>query len=208
MNAYEKAVQKVKEAEKRYPKYCIIQGPRGPKGVTGPTGTTGPQGEKGEKGDSNIISFSGMYSTIGYPILVDDTESDYGLIFNEQSLTNGDFTFNPGDISLDPFEITPGTIEINEPGIYELYLGIDNLSTTIDGEYDFRIIRNGNLVNHTSSVRISMHPNELYHVSRAVISELNENDIISVDVRVFVNNDGQLLLSGGHVELLLKKIGN
>lgn len=56
MNAYEKALQKIKEIQNYKPNFCCcpIVGPTGP---TGPTGATGPQGETG-----GVLNFADFYA--------------------------------------------------------------------------------------------------------------------------------------------------
>lgn len=207
MKLSEKAIKKVEEASKCFPKYCMVQGtpgPTGPQGITGPTGPTGPQGETGL---SSTSDFSGMYSTIGYPIRISSIDSDYGIIFNMQSLTRGSFGFEPGSIDLSSNVIVPGRLIIQTPGIYEVYFGLSNLSTTVSGDFEFHIsINDGNI--NRGVARITMEPGTRYTVSRMVITQLNVGDVIGLEVKTFVSSNGLLNLSGNHVEMLIIKLSD
>lgn len=207
MKLSEKAIKKVEEANKCLPKYCMVQGipgPTGPQGITGPIGPTGPQGEIGP---SSTSIFSGMYSTIGYPIRISSIDSEYGIIFNMQSLTRGDFGFEPGSINLASNEIIPGQLIIQTPGIYEVYFGLSNLTTTVPGDFEFQITRNDGNINR-GVARITMAPNTQYSISRLVITQLNVGDVIGLEVKTFVTSNGLLSLSGNHVEMLVIKISD
>lgn len=200
MECHENEITNIARNDKFYPKYCIIQGTAGPQGIQGPTG---PQGLPGE-----IISeFSGMYSSIGYPIRITPTPQDYSIIFNNQSLTKGNFQFESGSINLENFEIIPGRLIIQNPGIYMVYIGISNITTDVQGEYEFRITNNANLINR-GIARITMSPSEQYTISRQVIVRLNSNDTLGVAIRPFVQTTGLLHLSGNQVELLAIKLSD
>lgn len=200
MGCYEKKSANIAGNNKFCPKYCFIQGATGPQGIQGPTG---PQGLPGEF----TSEFSGMYSNIGYPIRITSTPQDYGIIFNNQSLTKGNFRFEPGSINLENFEIVPGRLIIENPGIYMVYIGISNITTDVQGEYEFQITNNAIPINR-GVARITMSPSEQYTISRQVIVRLNSNDILGATVRPFVRTTGLLHLSGNQVELLAIKLSD
>lgn len=204
MNLSEKAIKKVQEANQCLPRYCVVQGPRGLQGPTGPQGIPGPTGPDGA---SFSPIFSGMNSTIGYPLRITSTPQDYGIIFNNQSLTKGDFDFQAGGITLSPYEVTPGKLIIKNAGIYEIYFALSNLTTEVSGEFDFLMTLNDGGINN-GVARITMRPNEEYTISRKVITQLNTNDVVGLAVRPFVSSNGLLHFSGGQVEMLVIKLSD
>lgn len=204
MDLSAKAIKKVEEARKCLPQYCMVYGPTGATGPAGPVGPTGPQGEIGPAMD---LMFSGMYSNIGYPIRISSGNSNYGIVFNHQSLTNGEFGFEAGSIDLANNEIIPGHLIIEISGIYEIYFGLSNMTTSTSGEYEFRITINDGNINRGVS-RITMNPFEQYSVSRKVIAQLNAGDVLGLEVNLFVNSSGILNFSGNHVEMLVIKLSD
>lgn len=212
MGCYENKITNIARNGKVCPSCCVVQGIIGPQGIQGPTGPQGIQGEMGPTGPQGLpgevnSEFSGMYSSIGYPIRITPTPQDYGIIFNNQSLTKGNFQFEEGSINLENFEITPGRLIIQEPGIYLVYMGISNITTDVKGEYEFQITNNASFINR-GIARITMSPSEQYTISRQVIVRLNSNDALGVAVRPFVQTAGLLSLSGNYVEMLVIKLSN
>lgn len=212
MECHENKITNIARNNKLCPRYCVVQGIIGPQGIQGPTGPQGNQGERGPMGPQGLpgevtSEFSGMYSSIGYPIRITPTPQDYGIIFNNQSLTKGNFQFEAGSINLEDFEIIPGRLIIQEPGIYLIYMGISNITTNVKGEYEFEITNNASPINR-GIARITMSPSEQYTVSRQVIVRLNSNDVLGVAVRPFVQTTGLLSLSGNQVEMLVIKLSD
>ena len=54
--------------------------------------------------------FSGMHTITGYPVVTTEIGQIVPVLFDQQSPTQGNFSFEPGSIELDPYRITPGTL--------------------------------------------------------------------------------------------------
>ena len=167
----------------------------GPTGAQGPTGPTGPSAEQ---------SFVEMHTITGYPLSY-TSEETLPVSFDAQDITHGNYSFEPGTVSVDPYQITPGILIVNDPGFYEIHYDFSNVLSTVDGEYHIHVLNNGsNIENASSSVNLTANKQET--ISNTVYTYLPAGSRISMSVTGYQN--GQFIIGGNMNQLLIKKLAD
>ena len=148
--------------------------------------------------------FSGMHTITGYPVVTTEIGQNVPVLFDQQSPTQGNFSFEPGSIELDPYRITPGTLTVYEAGYYEVYYDFSGASASVAGQYDTAVTVNGTPILN-SIAHITMAPDNLYEISRRAVVLLNVGDNLQVTVQAFT--PGQFIIGGNTSQLIVHRIG-
>lgn len=183
-------IEQILKEGKRCQKNMVYPGP------TGPMGPTGPAAEQ---------SFAEMHTVTGYPLLFTTIDETLPVLFDTQDIVHGNYGFEPGSITLDPYAVTPGVIVINEPGYYEIHYDFSNVLSTVDGEYHIHVLNNGDAIENASSM-VNLTADKQVTVSNTAYAYLPAGSRISMSVTGY--QPGQFIIGGNMNQLLIKKIAD
>lgn len=182
-------------------KQILIEGKKCQKRMVcvGPTGPTGPTGSTAE------ASFVEIHTITGYPLSFTTPGETLPVNFDAQDILHGNYGFEPGTVSVNPYEITPGVLIVNEPGFYEIHYDFSNVMSTVDGEYHIFVLNNGSSIENATSL-VNLIADKQTAISNTVYTYLPAGSRISMSVTG--HQVGQFIIGGNMNQLLIKKLAD
>lgn len=151
------------------------------------------------------VVYGGMFNHPGYPVLIDSVFEEKALLFDGQYSSTEEIVFEPGMISMEGgYSLTPGTLLVNESGIYSIEYSV-NAASTMDAECRISVyVDNALLLN--SMTLLQMHPENLYLFSRKTYYYVEAGS--RIQLVIYASEIGSILIGGNLSQLFVQKLSD